>query len=107
MTAIVVNPDFFSTSALFSEIQLNEEIISVDSVNIKDKEIFFMRTNTRIVAVVLTEDPKLYISWQSPTVDFNMSLSAYNMANKSEPYTLLFNVLNFNETIITTTENFN
>lgn len=66
-----------------------------------------MRTSTRIAAVVFTEDPKLYINWQPPTTDFNMSLSAYNPANKSDAYSLHFNVLDFNETIISPTPDFN
>lgn len=66
-----------------------------------------MRTKTQISAYVLSEDPKLTVSWDLQSTDFNMSLSAYNPGSQSEPYSLKFNVLNFNETIIQPTPDFN
>lgn len=94
-------------SALFSEVWIKDEIISVDAVNIKGKEVFFMRTKKEILAYVFTEEPTLTITWESKTSDFNMSLSAYNPKSKSDPYSLFFNVLDFNETIIQPTPAFN
>lgn len=70
-------------SALFSEVWSKDEILSVDAVNIKGKELFFMRTKTEILAYVFTEEPTLTISWEARTPDFNMSLAAYNPGFKS------------------------
>jgi hypothetical protein len=76
-------------------------------VNIKDKEILFIRTRKTLKAWVLAENPKLYISWYSNQIDFKLNLTAQNSKSQSEAYQILFNVLESNETVITPTKYFN
>jgi hypothetical protein len=106
-SAFVINPNYHSTSALYSHIWTGQEIISVDAVNIRDREIFFIRTKTEVLAYVLAEDPVLTITWPASSYDFNMTLGAYNPSAQSESYSLAFQVLDTNETIIKPTEYFN
>ena len=106
-STIVVNPRYHSTSAFYAEIWNKDEIISVDAVNIEDKEILFVRTKTDIQAWVFAEDPKLYVEWKGKVSDFKLSLSASNTKSSSDAYSLQFNILDTNETIIKPTDKFN
>lgn len=106
-TVSVINPRFHSGSAYYSDVIASEDIINVDAVNIKDKEILFVRFRNEIQAHVFAEDPKLYVSWPSKATDFKLFLSASNANVTSDPYDLLFNVLDTNETIIKPTADFN
>jgi hypothetical protein len=103
----VINPRFHSGSSHYADVWVQEEIISVDAVNIEDKEILFIRTKNEIQAHVFAEDPKLYVDWSNKATDFKLSLSASNANVTSDPYTLQFNVLDTNETIIKPTASFN
>ena len=60
----------------------------------------FIHTPRSIIVYAIRESPVLYVEWPSHQRDFNMTLSAYNPAAKSEPYNFLFNVLDLNETEI-------
>lgn len=106
-SAYVINPSYRSVSTLFSEIHVEDEIISVDAVNIKNRELFFIRTKKEIVAYVLKEEPSLTLEWTPSSSNFNLSLSAYNPGAQSEAYTLDFEVLVTNETEIQPTAYFN
>jgi hypothetical protein len=103
----IINPRFHSTSAFYADVWVDGEIVSVDAVNIEDKEILFIRTKNDIQAHVFAEDPKLYVDWSSKAKDFKLSLSASNLNVSSDPYSLVFNVLDTNETIIKPTDDFN
>jgi hypothetical protein len=103
----VINPRFHSGSAYYASVWGEDEIINVDAVNIEDKEILFIRTKNEIQAHVFAEDPKLYVDWSNKATDFKLSLSASNPGATSDAYTLQFNVLDTNETIIRPTEDFN
>lgn len=83
VSTIVVNPNFKSVSTFFSHVWADKEIISVDAVNIRNKEMLFMRTKTDIFAYVFTEEPSLTVEWTPKSADFNMSLSAHNLGSQS------------------------
>ena len=103
----VINPRFHSGSAFYADVWVKDDIISVDAVNIEGKEILFIRTKNDIQAWVFAEDPKLYVEWKGNVSDFKLSLSASNTQTTSDAYTLNFNILDTNETVIKPTDQFN
>ena len=74
----VINPRLYSTSAYYSDVWINGEILNIDAVNIGDREILFIHTKTDIQAWVFAEHPTLYVSWKGKIEDFKLSLSANN-----------------------------
>ena len=72
----VVNPTLYSTSALYSQIEVKDPVINIDAVNIIDMEILFIHTKNEIIGYVLAENPVLTVMWHEKTGDFKLSLSA-------------------------------
>jgi hypothetical protein len=103
----VINPRYHSHSAFYADIWSADPIISVDAVNIEDKEILFIRTKKNLTSYVFAEDPKLIVEWHANSADFKMNLTAMNTVATSDAYSLSFNVLDTNETIIKPTPAFN
>lgn len=62
---------------------MEEEIINLDAVNLHGRELLFIHTKNHIRVWVIRETPTLYIQWPDHQDDFNASLTAYNLLNKS------------------------
>lgn len=50
---VVFNPQMPSTSAFYTQVFVDDEVLDIDAINIVDKEILFVRTKGKVHAWVL------------------------------------------------------